>query len=294
MSGILQTICTWNAPLVGLPDGALENQVVNPASMGGVATGATDHLLLRIGLPNNGMIFPENDNSSALVVSANTSASNTFSYTYSAFGADSFRYSLDFGITWTNWTDWEDMTINTDDLWKKQNNGDVMGVENVKVFWDDVHLIVQYWPQSTLSSAVIAHADSGGHTGPARRLPGFLAREDFNAWCTRHSLNPPCCLTCFSPRGGSNTLWELKLMTTWPTFMQLSPFASSSSTTSSDFPLSTSYTFGDTDSDSTLDRLPPNSESPNYLDLSSPPYPYLCHLVLMNDSTMRWGLVPGG
>ncbi|KAJ3745953.1 hypothetical protein EV360DRAFT_90027 [Lentinula raphanica] len=218
MSGILQTICTWNAPLVGLPDGALENQVLNPASMGGVATGATDHLLLRIGLPNNGMIFPENDNSSALVVSANTSASNTFSYTYSAFGADSFRYSLDFGITWTNWTDWEDMTINTDDFWKKQNNGDVMGVENMKVFWDDVHLIVQYWSQSTLSSAVIAHADSGGHTGPARRLPGFLAREDFNEWGNNLGVNSQFTLAegvVYSPFSQSSLLSNLLFSPRW-------------------------------------------------------------------------------
>ncbi|KAJ3818641.1 glycoside hydrolase family 13 and glycosyltransferase family 5 protein [Lentinula raphanica] len=314
MSGIPQTIWIWNATLVGLPDGVLEIKVVNPASSGGVPSGATDHLLLRKGLPNNVMIFPENDyNSSALVVSSNTSASNTFLYTHSAFGADSFRYSLDFGITWTNWTDWEDITtINTDDFSKRQNSGADMGVGNVDVFWDDVHLIVQYWSQATLSSAVIAHADSGGYTGPARRLPGFLARGDFNEWGNNLGVNSRFTLaedvayspfsqssslssnSLLSPRGGSNTLWELKLMTTWPTFIQLSPFASSSSTTSPDSPLSTSYTFGDTDSDSILDRLPPNSESPNYLNLSSPPYPYLSYSVLIDDTTMRWGLVPRG
>ncbi|KAJ3967772.1 hypothetical protein EV361DRAFT_952919 [Lentinula raphanica] len=118
MSGIPQTVWIWNATLAGLPDGTLEIKVMNPSLTGGVASRATNHLLLSKGLPNNVMIFPENDyNSTALVVSPNTSASNAFLYTHSAFGADSFQYSLDFGITWTNWTDWEDITtINMDDF----------------------------------------------------------------------------------------------------------------------------------------------------------------------------------
>ncbi|KAJ3737951.1 hypothetical protein EV360DRAFT_9932, partial [Lentinula raphanica] len=57
MSGIPQTIWIWNATLVGLPDGVLDIKVVNPASSGGVPSRATDHLLLRKGLPNNVMIF---------------------------------------------------------------------------------------------------------------------------------------------------------------------------------------------------------------------------------------------
>lgn len=74
------------------------------------------------------MVFPDSDyNNSAL-----TFADNEYKYTHSAFGADQFRYSMDFGQTWTNWTEWEDLT--------SVNTSFFAGSD---MFWDGVHVMIQ-------------------------------------------------------------------------------------------------------------------------------------------------------
>ena len=57
--------------------------------------------------------------------------------------------------------------------------------------------------------------------------------------------------------------WELEVMATWPTYMQLNVFAFDD------------YFYGDTDGDGVLDRLPPNSAAPNYVNISAPPHPFI-------------------
>lgn len=74
------------------------------------------------------MIFPTNDyNSSAL-----TFENGVYTYTHSAYGADMFRYSMDFGQTWTNYTNWEDVT-----------SVDMGLFEGSNMFWEGVHIMVQ-------------------------------------------------------------------------------------------------------------------------------------------------------
>jgi len=74
------------------------------------------------------MVFPENDyNNTALVES-----DGKYTFTHSAYGADKFRYSMNYGQTWSNWTDWEDTTA-----------VDFTLFEDTNMFWDGVHIIVQ-------------------------------------------------------------------------------------------------------------------------------------------------------
>ena len=50
-------------------------------------------------------------------------------------------------------------------------------------------------------------------------------------------------------------------MDQWPASVQLNVFGYDN------------FFYGDADGDHVLDRLPPNSAQPNYLNLSAPPYP---------------------
>jgi alpha-1,3-glucan synthase len=77
-------------------------------------------------------------------------------------------------------------------------------------------------------------------------------------------------------------LWELEVMDKWPSNVQLNVFGYSD------------YFYGDTDGDGIMERLPPNSAAPNYLNLSAPPYPHLSWTLVVNDSSLRWSLTPKG
>lgn len=55
-----------------------------------------------------------------------------------------------------------------------------------------------------------------------------------------------------------------------------------------------SFYYGDTDGDGVLDRLPPNTAAPNYLNMSAPPSPHLAWSLIVDDATMTWSLSPRG
>ncbi len=80
----------------------------------------------------------------------------------------------------------------------------------------------------------------------------------------------------------SDGKWELEIMASWPTYVQLNVWGYDD------------YYYGDTDGDGILDRLPPNTAAPNYLNMSAPPSPHLAWSLLVDDATMTWTLEPRG
>lgn len=76
--------------------------------------------------------------------------------------------------------------------------------------------------------------------------------------------------------------WELEIMSTWPAYVQLNVWGYDD------------YYYGDVDNDGVLDRLPPNTVAPNYINMSAPPPPHLAWALLIDDSTMTWSLEPRG
>lgn len=76
--------------------------------------------------------------------------------------------------------------------------------------------------------------------------------------------------------------WELELMTTWPSYVELNVWAYDD------------YFYGDIDGDGVLDRLPPISAAPNFINLSAPPAPHLAWSLIVDDKTMTWSLKPRG
>jgi alpha-1,3-glucan synthase len=80
----------------------------------------------------------------------------------------------------------------------------------------------------------------------------------------------------------SDNRWELPIMADWPTYIQLNVFGYDD------------YYYGDVDGDGVLDRLPPNTNAPNYVNMSAPPHPRLAWTLIVDDSTLTWSLEPRG
>jgi alpha-1,3-glucan synthase len=129
------------------------------------------------------------------------------------------------------------------------------------------------WSQATLSSSAMVHADIG--VPQPRRVPQFLSRGPYNTW--GFDLGLPNLL-----EQNEDGLWELEIMATWPTYIQLNVWGFDD------------YFYGDYDGDGVLDRLPPNSVAPSYLNMSAPPPPHLAWTLIVDDSTMTWTLQPRG
>ncbi|KAH7908597.1 glycoside hydrolase family 13/glycosyltransferase family 5 protein [Hygrophoropsis aurantiaca] len=253
------SIMSWSATLTNVPDGILEIIVDNPTTADGTSsTGSVDHLLLRKGAADNVMVFPESDYDN----SAFKYSDGQYTFTHKAYGADMLRYSGNYGKTWTNWTNWENVTVVSSNV-----------VNNTDIFWQGQHIMVQYWSQVAASSSVVVHADLNYET--QRRVPQFLARGPFNSW--GYDQGTPSQMTL----SGDGT-WELEIMASWPTYIQLNVFGYDD------------YYYGDADDDGIMDRLPPNSIAPNFLNLSAPPYPALAWNLVVDDATLAWTLQPRG
>lgn len=89
---------------------------------------AIDHLMLRKGTSQNVMIFPEADYDNDAFQASN----GQFTFTHKAFGADSFRYSWNWGKNWTTWQAWEDTTTIESSVFGGEEN-----------FWKGQHIMVQ-------------------------------------------------------------------------------------------------------------------------------------------------------
>ena len=129
------------------------------------------------------------------------------------------------------------------------------------------------WAYAAQSSAVVVHADYNYNL--PRRVPQFLARGPFNAWGYDSGINA-------AMTHNAEGKWELEIMDNWPAYVQLNVFGYDD------------YFYGDVDGDGVLDRLPPNSAAPNYVNMSAPPKPYLAWTLVVDDATLTWTLQPRG
>ena len=120
------------------------------------------------------------------------------------------------------------------------------------------------WAQKAASAYQVVHADNG--YSMQRRVPQFLLRGPFNTWGFDSGITSKMTQT-------ADSRWELEIMTTWPTIVEVNVFGFDT------------YFYGDTDGDGIMDRLPPNSVSPNYLNISAPPKPHLAWTLVIDDKT---------
>ncbi|RXK40574.1 alpha-1,3-glucan synthase [Tremella mesenterica] len=249
----------WQAQIQNAADGIYVININSVASQNnGPSTGTTDHLLLRRGQSDNPMVFPidADYNDNLLSVSG-----DTFTLNHSAPGADKFRYSGNFGQTWSPWQDYE--TTSTLNATLFANN-----------WWKGYHVQVQYYSKLAASSSYVVHGDANW-SGGQRRYPQILARGAFNTWGYDLGARASFALT-------SSANWEMPLSAAWPSYIQLNVYSYDD------------FFYGDADGDGIIDRFPPNALTPNYLNMSMPPAPHLAWNILVNDQTGQWSVTPIG
>lgn len=129
------------------------------------------------------------------------------------------------------------------------------------------------WSNAASTSYQVVHSDA--NYGYRRRVPQFLARGPFNTW--GYDSGVTSLMT-----QSEDDKWELEIMTSWPAYIQLNVYGFDD------------FFYGDTDGDGIMDRLPPNSVAPNYLNMSAPPKPHVSWNLVVNDQTLEWSLEPRG
>ncbi|KAI5452972.1 hypothetical protein NCC49_006506 [Naganishia albida] len=252
---------TWaySVTLNNAPDGVYEFIVSAgvTAQNGNLTTNANDYLLIRKGGSDNVMVDQDAGSYSSTLL---TQSDGKLYINHNAPGADKFRYTVDWGTYWSDWADYETTTEVT------------MVADKKSKFWDGEHVEVQYWSEITGSAAHVVQGDVG-YNG-IRRFPQLIARGSFNEWGYDSGAA--------SDLKNNDGIWTIPLMASWPTFIQLNVYGYDD------------YFYGDTDGDGVLDRLPPNAQAPNYLNISVPPSPHLSWTVTINDATGEWYTTPRG
>lgn len=200
------------------------------------------------------MVFPRGDYDN----SAFQRSDGQYTFSHKAFGADSFRYTWNYGLNWTDWKPWEAVTTIPGSVFTHDD----------RMVWDGDHIIVQCkrcwtpasrtrtltislhvdWSQLSSSAYQVVHADVG-YNKP-RRVPQFVARGPYNAWGFDQGL-------ASSMNHRDDGKWELEIMATWPSYVQLNVYGNDD------------YFYGDVDGDGVMERLPPNSAAPNYFNMSA-------------------------
>ncbi|KAI0322220.1 glycoside hydrolase family 13 and glycosyltransferase family 5 domain-containing protein [Amylostereum chailletii] len=249
----------WQVTLQNVPDGILSLTLDKPSNNAGTqTTEAVDTVMIRKGTSKNVMVFPGGDYDNDAFGLSN----GQYTFSHQAYGADMFRYSWNFGRNWTSWKNWEDTTY----IDEAQFSGS-------ELFWEGQHIMLQYWSTAAASSSAVVHADRGYST--QRRVPQLLARGPFNQWGYDKGVSAE-----MAQNGDGK--WTLEIMSTWPAYVQLNVFGYDD------------FYYGDLDADGVLDRLPPNTVAPNYVNMSAPPHPHLAWSLIVDDKDMTWTLKPRG
>lgn len=271
-TGYIPTLYTWTATLSGMTDGIHRITVTNATTKAGVSTNAVDHFLLRMGLPTNPVVFPELANHSTSLLTVNSN--EIFSVTHNAPGATQWRFSTNWGSSWSSWQTYKgagsDGTLTT----LSWSGTDVQA-------WDGYHLTVQYYSQPLGSSAFIQHGDYGVEYN--RQFPHLFLYGDFNDWGFDQGVKAQMTQT-------GNNSWHRHFMYEWPAQVQVNVWG-----INPDGKSDATFIYGDVDGDGVLDRLAPSSLAENVLNMSSAPaWPYLSYSIYLNDNDWTITAVPTG
>ncbi|KAL7416221.1 putative alpha-1,3-glucan synthase [Mrakia frigida] len=261
LSGVPPSGWRYTRTIQNAPDGVYEILAGNSSTFpSGGFTGADAHLLVRKGALDNAMVWTSQADYSKTLL---TGSAGSWTLNHAASGAERFRYSGTYGLSWSPWADYEETTSISDETFDDK-------------FWDDQHIQVQYWSALAGSAAPLVHGDSSTYTGGERRVPKILARGDFNQFGYDQGI--PSAFKQSETTGD----WELPIIARWPSFLQINVYGFDD------------YFFGDADGDGVMDRLPPNSLTANYFNMTAPPVNKLGWTLSVNDKSGKWSLVPRG
>lgn len=263
---------SWSAMLSDVHDGIHRMTVTNAkVAADNSSTQAKDHFLFRLGQPNNPVVFPTTANySSTLLVRTQ----NELMLNHTAAGADLFRYSTNFGTTFS---DWQAYTGGIQAIEKQAWSG-----TNLQK-WKGEHVRVEYFSRFAGSSDHVQQGDIGSKP---RRFPHMFLNGPYNSYGYDAGLNNRFELQ-------DNNEWTFHWMTEWSrhgSAAQINVWG-----IDPDGQPDQSMVLGDIDGDSVLDRLPPSSLVSVTLNITdAPPKPYLAWRYHVDDGNLRFRLEPQG
>jgi alpha-1,3-glucan synthase len=270
--GAIPSTFIWNANIVNLADGVHVISLRNASTADGTDnTNTVDNFFLRVGKADNPIVWPSSSNYSTELLTLR--ADGSLHISQRAPGADQFRYSTNWGGSWTDWADYKqggDVTVQTLP-WKG----------TPAQAWEGQHIIVQYWSKILGSSSFVQHSDAG-YSGE-RRVPHLWAQGAFNQYGYDGGYRNALKRT-------EDGLLEWHYMEEWPGTVQLSAWGMNP-----DGQADMSFTYGDLDGDHILDRLSPSLMSPNVINVTQiPKFPALSYRLSVRDSDLSYQLIPQG
>lgn len=264
----------WKATLTGVSDGIHTLTLNNRSSNGVSSSNSVDHLMVRVGKQDNPLVFPQTSNYSLNAYSKDATSGDLV-VNHAAAGADKWRYSTNWGSSWSAWADYTgEKTTITELPWS--------GTRLQQ--WTGDHVILQYWSKMAGSSDHVQHADVNWANKAPRRFPHIFAQGPFNQFGYDGGL------PSLFAQDSSTGISKAHVSTEWPTTLQLNIWG-----INPDGNPDQSFVYGDLDGDNVLDRMLPGSLAPTVLNVTAlPPYPYLAYRIELNEGNLNYQLVPEG
>ncbi|KAL8859588.1 MAG: hypothetical protein Q9178_003987 [Gyalolechia marmorata] len=261
--GEIPTAFIFNADIINVFNGVHTYTVNNATTKDGLLfTNAVDRFMFRIGQSDNPMVFPLSSNYTWSLLHKNDGDGSLY-ISPRATGADKFRYSTNWGTSFSEWFDYTGAnTTVVSQPWSGTKDQE----------WEGDHVVVHYWSEMTGSSEHVQHADLDRDKLPLRRWPHAFVEGAWNQWGYDNGLPNQMKLA-------SHGIWELDLVAEWPTVSVVNVWGMNPD----GFP-DKSMAFGDVNDDKVLDWVPPDSLAKNVISFPRPwSRQYLGHRLIVND-----------
>ncbi|KAN0076355.1 putative alpha-1,3-glucan synthase [Elaphomyces granulatus] len=271
-TGQIPSAWVWTADVKGVYNGIHRMTINNASDINGDHTNSVDHFLFRTGQVDNPMIFSSANYSSSLLHQYDN---GTLYIQHHAAGADMYRYSTNWGSSFSNWQTYKGGNATTPELpWSGTS---LQG-------WDGKHIRVEYFSRLSGSSDYVQEGDVNWDSSLPRRFPHLFWNGPYNQYGYDAGLKNQMVLD------SSDQLWKLSFLTEWPAEVQVNVWGMNP-----DGKPDQTGVFGDADGDAVLDRLPPSSLSAVVINITThPPSPYLGWAIHINDGTLKFELLPIG
>ncbi|KAL8997767.1 MAG: hypothetical protein Q9169_003016 [Polycauliona sp. 2 TL-2023] len=266
--GEIATAFIFNADLINVFNGVHTYTVNNATTKDGLRfTNAVDRFMFRIGQSDNPMVFPLSSNYTGNLLHKDDRDGKLY-ISPRATGADKFRYSTNWGTSFSDWSDYSGGNVTVvSQPWSGTKDQE----------WEGEHIIVNYWSQMTGSSEHIQHADLNRGNLPLRRWPHAFVEGDWNQWGYDNGLPNGMTLQ-------SDGIWELDLVAEWPAVSVVNVWGMNPD----GYP-DKSMALGDVNDDKVLDWVPPDSLATNVISFPRPwSWRYLGHRLLVNDGNFGY------
>ena len=268
-TGSIPSRWRFTASLTNLHDGIHKITISKPNSTDGASTNSVDHFFIRVGRLNNPIVYPGSANYSTTLV---TREGNDLFVNHAAAGADKWRYTTNWGSSWSEWTDYKG---------GKQRVAPLPWSGTKLQEWEGDHVIVQYWSKMLGSGSFKQEGDSTPQK--ARRFPHLFLHGTHNKFGFDAGIKNQLTLN-------ADGRWEVHLMDEWPTQFQLNVWGMNP-----DGKPDAGFVYGDVEGDGVLDRMPPSSLALNVLNASEPPpLPALAYKLIFDDATLSFIKEPQG